>query len=45
MAGTKTDNAFLYDKARLRADHIPGGNISVLDVFGGTDWCGELLKK
>lgn len=33
----KTDNHFLADKARLRANHLPEGKteIRVLDVFGG----------
>lgn len=35
MAGIKTDNAFLFDKIKLRANHLPEAPVVVLDAFGG----------
>jgi hypothetical protein len=42
MALTKTDNAYLRDKLQLRADHLPSGDIRVLDCFCGKGilWAG-----
>jgi hypothetical protein len=31
----KTDNSYLADKISLRANHLPDGEIRVLDAFGG----------
>lgn len=32
---TKTDNSYLADKVQLRADHLPDGEVTVLDCYAG----------
>lgn len=34
-ATIKTDNAFLRDKIELRVNHLPAGDLNVLDCFSG----------
>jgi hypothetical protein len=36
MAQIKTNNSFLRDKIELRENHLPGGEIHVLDCFAGS---------
>lgn len=35
MGQTKTDNSYLPDKAALRANHLPDGDVRVIDCYGG----------
>jgi len=41
----KTDNDFLRDKVELRADHLPDGDLFVLDCFSGKGIIWDAVKK
>jgi hypothetical protein len=46
MAEIKTDNSYLVDKIALRANHLPAGDVTVLDCFAGKGliWNGVVAR-
>lgn len=44
-AKKKTDNAFLMDKVMLRVNHLPEGDIRVLDCFSGKGLIWTAVKQ
>lgn len=45
MAQTKTDNSHLEDKVNLRINHLPPGDLRVLDCYSGKGTIWRTIKK